>query len=85
MFGVASVIGPLLGGLFTQHLTWRWVFYVNVPLGIAAFLVLGAVLHLPRHRSKHRIDWLGAVFLVASVVMLLLVMLWGGQQYEWTS
>jgi len=85
VFGVASVIGPLLGGLFTQHLTWRWVFYVNVPLGIAAFLVLGAVLHLPRHRSKHRIDWLGAVFLVASVVMLLLVMLWGGQQYEWTS
>ncbi len=85
VFGVASVLGPLLGGLFTEHLSWRWVFYVNVPIGIAAFLILGAVLHLPRHPTKHRIDWLGAVFLVTSVVMLLLVTMWGGQQYPWTS
>ena len=85
VFGVASVIGPLLGGFFTEQLSWRWIFYINLPLGIAAFLVIGSVLHLPRHRTEHRIDWLGAVLLIVGVTSLLMVTVWGGNKYAWGS
>ncbi len=85
VFGLSSIAGPLLGGFFTQSMSWRWIFYINLPLGVVAFLVIGAVLHLPVHHEKRVIDWVGASLLVPGVTMLLLVTVWGGNQYAWLS
>ena len=85
VFAISSVAGPLLGGLFTDHLTWRWVFYINMPLGILALVVTSMVLKLPHRRVKHRIDYLGSALMVAGVSCLLLVASWGGTEYRWTS
>ncbi|MER6623729.1 MULTISPECIES: MDR family MFS transporter [unclassified Streptomyces] len=85
VFGTTSVLGPLLGGLFTQHLSWRWVFYINLPVGIVALAVIATVLHIPRRRTKHVIDYLGT-FLIASVATcLVLVASLGGTTWEWAS
>ncbi|HEV7454761.1 MAG TPA: MDR family MFS transporter [Candidatus Saccharimonadales bacterium] len=92
VFGVGSVLGPLLGGFLTDpHLflglttNWRWVFYINVPLGFVALLVIQKVLHLPSFKRQHHIDYFGAMLMVAGVSTLLLVTEWGGQQYAWAS
>ncbi len=85
VFGLTSVAGPLLGGLFTQHLSWRWVFYVNLPIGIVALFVIGSVLHIPVKRTEHRIDYLGTALLGAGVTAVILVTTWGGNTYPWGS
>ncbi len=85
VFGLASVAGPLLGGYFTDSLSWRWVFYVNVPIGILALFVIGAVLHLPRSRRAHKVDYLGTAVLGVAVTLLILLTTWGGVTYAWGS
>lgn len=85
VFGVASVCGPLLGGWFVDNLTWRWVFYINVPIGIVALLVIAAVLHATGERERHRIDYLGTLLIVGWAVGLVLMTTWGGTRYDWLS
>lgn len=85
VFGMTSVLGPLLGGFFTEQLSWRWVFYINLPIGVIALAVIAAVLHIPVRRTKHTIDYLGT-FLIASVATcLVLVASLGGTTWPWGS
>ncbi|MCM2388703.1 MFS transporter [Streptomyces sp. CWNU-1] len=85
VFGATSVLGPLLGGFFTEHLSWRWVFYINLPIGVVALCVIATVLHIPVRRTRHTIDYLGT-FLIASVATcLVLVASLGGTTWAWAS
>jgi EmrB/QacA subfamily drug resistance transporter len=85
VFALSSVAGPLIGGFLVDNLDWRWVFFVNLPIGIVALLVTRRVLRLPRHRTERSIDYLGAALLVTGVSALLLVAAWGGTEHAWTS
>jgi EmrB/QacA subfamily drug resistance transporter len=85
VFAVSSVAGPLLGGLFTDQLSWRWVFFINLPLGALALGAIATRLHLPVKKHPHRVDWAGAGLLAVSVVTLLLGLVWGGVDYPWGS
>jgi EmrB/QacA subfamily drug resistance transporter len=85
VFGVSSVVGPLAGGFAVDHLTWRYIFYVNLPLGVAALIVTNRVLRLPVHKREVNIDWWGAILLVAGVSCILLAVQLGGSTYAWGS
>jgi len=85
VFGVTNVAGPLLGGFFTEHLTWRWIFYINVPLGIVALFVVATVLHIPVKRVPHKIDWAGTAVLSICVTSIILLTSWAGSEYAWGS
>ncbi|MEV2252256.1 MDR family MFS transporter [Streptomyces sp. NPDC050147] len=85
VMAVAMIGGPLVGGTITDHLGWRWAFYINLPLGAVALAMVTAVLHLPKKKAEGRIDYLGAALLTVGISALVLVTTWGGTEYAWTS
>ena len=86
VFGFSSVIGPLIGGFLTDQLSWRWVFYVNLPIGIATIVLVQAVMVEPLNdRHRHRIDWLGMCTLLGWTVLLVFALEMGGRDYAWGS
>ncbi|MGP2441374.1 MDR family MFS transporter [Streptomyces sp. JW3] len=85
VFGATSVLGPLLGGVFTEHLSWRWVFYINLPVGLIALAVIATVLHIPRRTERHVIDYLGTFLIAAVATCLVLVASLGGTTWAWAS
>lgn len=84
-FGISSVFGPLIGAYITEYISWHWIFYVNVPIGIISLLFVMTSYKESANRLKQSIDWGGAITLVASVVCFMFAIELGGKQYEWTS
>ena len=85
MIGVATVLGPLVGGYLTEHATWRWIFYINVPIGIAAAIVTTLTLKLPKPQVKKKVDFLGALLMAGGIACAVLALTWGGREHAWDS
>jgi EmrB/QacA subfamily drug resistance transporter len=86
VFVTSSVLGPVLGGIFAEHLHWSMIFWINLPLGLAAYAMTDRTLRrLPRHERPHRLDLAGAVLIVLATVALMLALNWGGVRYPWGS
>ncbi|OLD07908.1 MAG: hypothetical protein AUJ09_01180 [Firmicutes bacterium 13_1_40CM_3_65_11] len=84
VFGLGSIVGPLVGGFITDHFGWRWVFYVNLPLGLIALVLIGFLLPRLAGHGRVRIDWLGIALLVAGVLPILVGLTWAGLTYPWS-
>jgi EmrB/QacA subfamily drug resistance transporter len=84
-FGLASIVGPAAGGFITQHWTWRWLFFVNLPIAALTLIVIWFYMHVPNERRKHTIDVWGSVTLSLGIASVLLATVWGGVQYPWNS
>lgn len=85
VYGLATVVGPLLGGFLVEHLSWRWIFYINLPLGIVALMVIGAVFRPHTAHIKHAIDYMGAAFLALALTCIILFTSQGGTILPWSS
>ena len=85
MFAACSVAGPLLGGMITDALSWHWIFYVNLPVGAVAMILIGVGLKHRPNRVVHRVDYLGALWLSVATCCALLALTWGGTTYPWSS
>jgi EmrB/QacA subfamily drug resistance transporter len=82
---LATIGGPLLGGFITENFSWRWIFYINLPVGGAALVYIISTLHLPAKRVNHRLDYLGGGLLAVAAISLVLLATWGGTEYPWAS
>jgi len=84
-FGLASIVGPAAGGFITDHFTWRWLFFVNLPIAVVTLIVIALYMHVPNERRRRTIDVWGSVTLSACITCALLATVWGGVQYPWNS
>src|SRR5580692_8574195 len=82
---LAMIAGPLVGGYITDSLSWRWIFYINMPIGGAALVYLALTMHLPRKRVRHRVDYPGVAVLAVAATAVVLLTTWAGNQYAWGS
>ena len=85
VFGVSTIVGPLLGGFFVDNLSWRWIFYVNLPVGAVALFVIAAVFHTRTERVEHAVDYLGAALLAGTLTCIVLFTSLGGTTFKWRS